>query len=530
MGRKNIDAFWDRNNVLNVNDNFVELYKDFEYTFDLKKKSEETIEKAIETNAENKEVQNQLNRLVIESGNANAEVSQARGIFPLLNNRLDDSENKVIDVKKQMNKELIGRRKKKAIMTFVDDDGRIENIKKWKDTVIEKKIPLSITLITSLIGKENFLSFEQIFELKDLGVEFTNHTHNHILLGNHTEKTIREDFEQSKKILSKYGLVDDILVYPGGSQSSMVRDVAREYFRCAVSTAEDQNKPPLKTFSLNRKTLADTNYNTLEYYKEQVDNVVENSGWLIWKSHSHYPTFDDLQVELIRELIDYAREKGVEIVNMSDGLDIYGNIIDTGDYVSEATGADYTILDNQGVLHSKVNSKDFRYIWNLGSVSTTPISSYQTGKTLEMILSPQANGFPENKGGTLETSKLSQDYYSFQTYYIWDNNKTYKRVWNRSAANWGEWERIDAIRLTPQTSVTVTTDIPANSFKEVSLTVEGITNNHNILASPRAGLETGLMYNVFVGGTNNIRVRLYNLTSSLISINRNFKLDIIKDN
>lgn len=530
MGRKNIDAFWDRENLLNMNNNFIELYEDFNFTFELKKLSEETIKYAEKVNSENKEVQEQLNRMVIESGNANAEVSQARGIFPLLYNRLDTSENKVIDVKKQMNKELVGKRKRKPIMTFVDDDGRIENLEKWRQTVIDKKIPLSIALITSLIGKENFLSLEQIYELKDMGVEFTNHTHDHILLGNFTEEAIRNDFEKSKSILSKYGLVDDILVYPGGSQSDMVREVAREYFRCAVSTAEAQNTPPLKTFSLHRKTLADTGYNTLEYYKQQVDDVVANNGWLIWKSHSHYPTFDDLQVGYIRELIDYAREKGVEIVSMSDGLDIYGNIIDTGDYVSAATGAEYTILDNQGILHSKTNSKDFRYIWNLGSIASTPISTFEKGKTLEMILSPQATGFPENKGGTLETSKLSQDYYSFQTYYIWDNNKTYKRVWNRTMANWGEWERLDAIRLTPQTSVTVTTDVPANSFKEVSLTVEGITNNHNILASPRAGLETGLMYNVFIGGTNNVRVRLYNLTTSTISINRSFKLDIIKDN
>src|SRR5699024_9547608 len=315
-----------------------------------------------------------------------SEVINARNGKESLNQRLTELDDKAIDVKKQMNKELISKRKRKPIMTFVDDDGRIENLEKWRQTVIDKKIPLSIALITSLIGKEKFLSLEQISELKDLGVEFTNHTHNHILLGNHTEKTIREDFEQSKKILSKYGLVDDILVYPGGSQSSMVREVAREYFRCAVSTAEAQNTPPLKTFSLNRKTLADTNYNTLEYYKQQVDDVVANNRWLIWKSHSHYEAFDYVQVGYIRELIDYAREKGVDIVSMSDGLDIYGNLIDTRDYVSEATGAEYTILDNQGILHSKTNSKDFRYIWNLGSTSATPISNYDTGKTVEMVL------------------------------------------------------------------------------------------------------------------------------------------------
>ncbi|WP_204206145.1 BppU family phage baseplate upper protein [Mammaliicoccus sciuri] len=457
-----------------------------------------------------------------------SEVINARNGKASLSQRLIESDDKVIHVKKQMNKELVGKRKRKAIMTFVDDDGRVENIQKWRQTVIDKKIPLSIGLITNWIGNDNFLTIEQIMELKDIGVEFTSHTHNHILLGNFSEKEIRDDFEKSKEILNRYGLVDDILVYPGGSQSAMVREVAREYFRCAVSTAEAQNTPPLKTFSLNRKTLAEEGYNTLEYYKQQVDNVVANNGWLIWKSHSHYASFDSMQVGYIRELIDYAREKGVEIVNMSDGLDIYGNIIDTGDYVSGATGSDYTILDNQGVLHSKTNSKDFRYIWNLGSTSTTSINDYKLGKTLEMILSDKVTGFPENKGGILETYKLNQNYYSFQTYHIFDNTKVYKRVWNRNTGDWDSWYRIDATRIKEQKVVTVTNDIPANGFKEVIITDVEVTNNDNVIVTPKAGLENGLLYNAFVGGTNSVRIRIYNMTSNVISINRPFKIDIIK--
>ena len=457
-----------------------------------------------------------------------SEVINARNGKTSLAQRLTESDDKVVHVKKQMNKELVGKRKRKAIMTFIDDDGRVENLEKWKQTVIDKKIPLSIALITNWIGNDNFLTIEQIMELKNLGVEFTSHTHNHILLENFSESVIREDFENSKAILNNYGLVDDILVYPGGSQSKLVREVAREYFRCAVSTSENQNTPPLKTFSLNRKTLAEEGYNTLDYYKQQVDNVVDNNGWLIWKSHSHYASFDSVQVGYIRELIDYAREKGVEIVNMSDGLDIYGNIIDTGDYVSGASGSDYTILDNQGVLHSKTNSKDFRYIWNLGSTSTTSINDYKLGKTLEMVLSDKVTGFPENKGGILETYKLNQNYYSFQIYHIFDNTKVYKRVWNRSTEQWDSWYRIDATRIKEQKVVTITSDIPANGFKEIIITEDGITNNDNILVTPKAGLETGLLYNAFVGGTNSVRIRIYNMTSNVISINRPFKMDIIK--
>lgn len=106
MGRKNIDAFWDRNNLLNVNSNFIELYnqrKEVELTLEVYNREHQTIMgdserlliEAKKVNNENSEVQNQLNNLVIESGNANAEVSQARGEYQVLNDRLSNNDDKV---------------------------------------------------------------------------------------------------------------------------------------------------------------------------------------------------------------------------------------------------------------------------------------------------------------------------------------------------------------------------------------------------------------------------------------------------
>lgn len=120
MGRKNIDAFWDRVNLLNINNNFVELYKDFNFTIELKKLSEETIEYAKKVNSENKEVQTQLNEMVIESGNANAEVSQARNGFTVLNERLNDS-----DVKVSNTQRVINVKAKGAIGDGVADDYQV---------------------------------------------------------------------------------------------------------------------------------------------------------------------------------------------------------------------------------------------------------------------------------------------------------------------------------------------------------------------------------------------------------------------
>ena len=139
MGRKNIDAFWDRVNLLNINNNFIELYKDFDFTFELKKQSGETIEYAKKVNSENKEVQKQLNGLVIESGNANAEVSQARGGYSVLNERLKESDNKLNNTQRVINITARG-----AI-----GDGVTDNYRIIQDAITEAEIDGSSIYIPS---------------------------------------------------------------------------------------------------------------------------------------------------------------------------------------------------------------------------------------------------------------------------------------------------------------------------------------------------------------------------------------------
>lgn len=97
MARKTINALFDRTNLTSVNDNFEELFSGIATVANIKSDidnvmtlSKQINEESKVINEQNVDVQNQLNNLVIESGNANAEVSQARGEFTVLNDRLDN--------------------------------------------------------------------------------------------------------------------------------------------------------------------------------------------------------------------------------------------------------------------------------------------------------------------------------------------------------------------------------------------------------------------------------------------------------
>lgn len=166
MGRKNIDAFWDRVNLLNMNNNFIELYKDFDFTFELKKQSVETIEYAKKVNSENKEVQKQLNGLVIESGNANAEVSQAREGYSVLNERLKESDNKLNNTQRVINITARG-----AI-----GDGVTDNYRIIQDAITEAEIdgssiyiPSGTFYISKNLETKHMTSYNYRFGIKIFG-------------------------------------------------------------------------------------------------------------------------------------------------------------------------------------------------------------------------------------------------------------------------------------------------------------------------------------------------------------------------
>ena len=116
---------------------------------------------------ENKEVQKQLNGLVIESGNANAEVLQARGSDTTLNSRLSNPN--YTPIKDEVNRQVISKSTtKRPMVTFIDDDGRLEVLQKWEPILQEKANKLTVALVSSWIENKdtNTMSWEDVHRLK----------------------------------------------------------------------------------------------------------------------------------------------------------------------------------------------------------------------------------------------------------------------------------------------------------------------------------------------------------------------------
>jgi len=92
MERKIIEGLWERANLKHINDNFERLFEAIIDDVELRNEVIETLEKAKEANASNAEVREMLNAIIIENGNSDAEVVQARGGHTVLGERLDIQE------------------------------------------------------------------------------------------------------------------------------------------------------------------------------------------------------------------------------------------------------------------------------------------------------------------------------------------------------------------------------------------------------------------------------------------------------
>lgn len=547
MGRKNIDAFWDRQNLLNVNDNFLQLFDDMlnvkndnsTFIYDARK----ILEDAKKYNLDNIEVQKQLNNLIIESGNANAEVSQARNYYDVLGERLNNELIRSMEAETQANRSIIATSKRKfPMITFIDDDGRTEVLEKWEPILQEKGNKLTISLITGWVDdpdNTSVITWEDVHRLKkEYGVEFVSHTHTHGHANQMTPQQIDDDFRDAKRVLQREGLSHDIIVQPFGENSDEVRKISRDYAKINISTKEFVNTTPLDTFRVGRITLGEDLYTTFAQYKEKLDEAIANDGWIIFKSHSQYPSFDENQQQLIRQIIDYARANNISEVSVDEGLSHFGNLIDVGDYTARAQDKYYYVLDRDGEVHSNYNSKDFwNYKYNSVSIDT-PITYFkQKTASTTTVGSSNAVDFPNSASGTLVTYSANPYAYSFQLFFPFNSDEIHKRRWDGSNNVWLPFKKIvtDLVEFTTRQS-TPQTILPANSSVDVNisntvLTKLGFKAGDLIVGSTESKIVDGVSYNIYISQNNTITVRFINATTSSRTVNAtvfNFKISRVK--
>ena len=328
----------------------------------------------------------------------------------------------------------ISKRQRRPMMTFVDDDAQKDFLTKWIPIIEEKGISVSCAVVTSWPGTvANAMTWDEIETLPGLGVEVISHSHEHVNHGDLSKSEIEHQFASSVDVLKSHGIHAKYIAYPHGGATELVQSIAARYFCGGLdANATSVNIPPYATLNMARYPLGNSAYDyTLDALKTRVDAAVANGGWLIWMSHSQYPDLNDDQLVYIRELIDYARERGVEIVSLEQGYAMCGNTLESG---WNNKNNDYFAVACDGATMIKPKKAGI-------TINTPPSGFPQDQVSIYTFFGADNSGFSHmGIGDLINYSNSTSAVMSWQIWMPGGAKTAYRRTYTSSG--WGEFVRI----------------------------------------------------------------------------------------
>ena len=169
---------------------------------------------------------------------------------------------------------------KTIAITF--DDGYENNYINAYPILKEYKIPATIFIVPNFIGKDGYLTWDQVIEMSNSGViSIGNHTMSHGYLPSFQGEKLNTEITDSKKIIEDR-IKKEVLSfsYPLGGFNDLVRDkVIESGYKIAAAVNPGKNYPKHDLFAMKRVRISRTSDNLLVFW-------IEISGFYTWiKEH-----------------------------------------------------------------------------------------------------------------------------------------------------------------------------------------------------------------------------------------------------
>lgn len=452
----------------NIINELIKLFNGMGYTYDeALRKAQNVLNEAQKTNNMNKDVQRQLNDIILENGDSEAEVVQARGGYDLLKNRLDEnvtqSEVKSnLPTPKSLTLSANGDNRRPFI-TFVDDDGFSQYYDYIAPTLEAKGFVGCPAIITSTTGTSGRMSKEQLRELQGRGHEILSHTQDHLRFSTLTLDQIEYQCKTSKETLIGWDLNVETIIYPGGDTGGAlgmerIKKYYRSGWRSSSSLGNEQHRVFKDSFTPYR---VDIDWNTLSHLKEQVDICKAEGNWLVFTTHANIQ--DATRKQRFADIVEYIASQNVEVGTIKQGLDIFGNTIDVGSDSKKY----FKILADGDAYSNAVGSVFKSRLEGYDIDENTPPGYFEEEKITYSHFRNEdksAVNFPESHMGILETfvSRVSPS----DGYQIWkprNSISVYKRgqLGTIIEGHWGEWTTSGI-----HTSIRPLSNAPSNDIKE----------------------------------------------------------------
>lgn len=155
---------------------------------------------------------------------------------------------------------------KPILITF--DDGYENNYTNAYPVLKKYGLKATIFVITGFIGRNEFLTADQIKQMSDV-ISFQSHTVSHIKLSKADKGTVEKELSESKSTIEKLTGRPVIAVsYPYGAYNTGVVNIAKKYYKIGISTNFGYYFPISEIYEIKR--IAVDPLDTIQDFAERI--------------------------------------------------------------------------------------------------------------------------------------------------------------------------------------------------------------------------------------------------------------------
>ena len=233
------------------------------------------------------------------------------------------------------------------IVTWIDDDtvrSSSKGITFVKALADELGIKCTFACITNTISGDDAYSVATknlLLEYQKEGFQIVSHSATHDAAwkpssSDYSTNHIEEEITESIRILKEKGFLQcDYLVTPFGAHTTEVQNITSKWCKCLVNAggAEKYNKLYGNgRYNINRVFISSVEHSDIKHYTSIIDEAIANSGWIVFGTHSGMTVEGGgWDHDLVKNVMQYALDKGIRIATLSEALKIRKPIYDLYD-------------------------------------------------------------------------------------------------------------------------------------------------------------------------------------------------------
>lgn len=170
---------------------------------------------------------------------------------------------------------------KPVLITF--DDGYSDNYENAFPILQKYGLRATIFIIPAFVGKEGYMTWDELKEMEENGITMQSHTMNHIALEELPDDGLRAELLKSKQMLEeKLGHAVDFVAYPTGTYNLHIAGIAREVgYKGAFTIKYGNVDLGSNFFALERVPIFQTPTTMKDFYERiNFRQSFEEFGWI----------------------------------------------------------------------------------------------------------------------------------------------------------------------------------------------------------------------------------------------------------